>query len=308
MKKIGLLFGRENIFPNAIIEYINNKKLKTIKAEAIKLGALKMGDEINYHVIFDRISQAVPFYKSILKIASLNGTKVINDPSRDCADDNFFHTAIANKIGINIPETVILPSKDLPEGITHESLGNLIYPLDWDTVFDYVGFPSVLKACKGSSSYGDFKIFNPSEFFSAYDMTGKKVMIFQKLIDYEQYYRCYVVGKEKAKLMEYDPTKPIHLRYSQEETQVNPELEKELTSIAQNICQVLGTDFNAIEFAIKDGKPYVIEFLNSSPNTDKNLINDFNFEWLVESTGDFLIEMAKQKKSPHKILKEGKIL
>ena len=45
-----------------------------------------------------------------------------------------------------MPKTVILPHKSHPPGTTDRSMRNLVYPLDWEEVFEYIGFPAFLKA------------------------------------------------------------------------------------------------------------------------------------------------------------------
>ena len=66
----------------------------------------------------DRISHDIPFYRAYLKNAVLSGTFVINNPFWWGADDKFFNYALASKIGVATPRTVILPHKVNPPGTT----------------------------------------------------------------------------------------------------------------------------------------------------------------------------------------------
>jgi len=117
-KKIGVLFGREDTFPWALIERINNRNEKDIVAEAVKLGAVQMAAPSGYRLIIDRISQDVPFYRAFLKNAVLSGTTVINNPFWWSADDKFFNYALASQLGVAIPKTVLLPHKAASPDIT----------------------------------------------------------------------------------------------------------------------------------------------------------------------------------------------
>ena len=135
MKKIGILFGMENTFPPALVEKINSMRVDGVKAEFVKLGGVKMADPSGYRVIIDRISQDIPFYRAYLKNAALNGTIVINNPFWWTADDKFFNYALATKLGVAIPPTVILPHNKHPEGTTDQSMRNLMFPLNWDEIF-----------------------------------------------------------------------------------------------------------------------------------------------------------------------------
>ena len=85
----------------------------------------------------------VPYYRATLKRFALEGTYIINNPFWWSADDKFFNFALAAKLGVAIPKTVLLPQHAYIKDITTESLRNLEFPIDWQGVIDYVGFPCV---------------------------------------------------------------------------------------------------------------------------------------------------------------------
>jgi glutathione synthase/RimK-type ligase-like ATP-grasp enzyme len=297
MKKIGILFGMEESFPNDIVENINRRNPPGIKAAFVKIDAVKMDELLDYNVILDRISHDVPFYNSILKMAILQGVKVINNPFWKKADDNFFNYVLASQMKINIPKTIILPSKEHPSGTTALTLTNLKYPLDWDEIFNYIGFPAFIKPNIENTTHIFFKIFNKNEFFSAYDLTGDKVMLLQESIEYEEFYRCYVIGKKYVNIMNYNPEMPRHQRFSNKPKAINEKLKDTLEDLSKKICTALGFDFNVVEFAIRDGVPYAVEFINTAPTAERIFLYDQHYDWLVEKTSDYLIELAKMRKS-----------
>jgi len=296
MKKIGFLFGEDDSFPLALIDEINKRNPPGIKAEIIKIGALKLDDLMGYNIIFDRVSYEVPYYNSILKLAIIEGVKVINNPFWNIAKDNFFQNLVSHKLKIKVPKTVILPTKEHSPGTTSKTYRNLIYPLNWDEIFDYVGFPAFLKPNIENSSHIFVKVYNKNEFFTAYDMTGSTVMLLQEFIDYENYFRCYVIGKKKVNIIQYDPSLPQHLRFTNEPLKLTKDLESKLEELSIKICGSLGFDFNVVEFAIKDNEIYAVEFMNNFPLTRHNHLHSDHFNWLVQNTADFLIELAKQRK------------
>lgn len=295
MKKIGILFGMEQSFPYALLDKINNYGRNDIIAEMVKVGAVTMNKPLGYDVILDRVSDEVPFYKSILKQSVLNGTKVINDPFWSCADDNFYHLSLAQKLGIKSPKTAIIPSKEHPPGTCSETMKNLIYPLNWDEIFEFIGFPAYIKSNRINGFYTAFKVYNKYEFFAAYDLTGDKVMILQEAIEFDSYFKCYVIGQKHIRIMKYDPTKPQHLRYSPDELVLDSKLAKKIENIAKKVSTALGFDFNALEIAVKNNSPIVMDFLNNAPNADINIIYENNFNWLVDKTAELLIEYAEKK-------------
>ena len=149
MKKIGILFGQERSFPQAFVDRINDKGVKGIKAEPVLIDKVVQAESCGYAVIIDRISQDVPFYRAFLKNAAATGTAVINNPFWWSADEKFFNNVLAVKLGVPVPKTVLLPSKDHPEDTTSNSFSNLAFPLDWESIFSYVGFPAFMKPHAG---------------------------------------------------------------------------------------------------------------------------------------------------------------
>src|ERR1700710_478183 len=133
MKKSGILFGKERSFPGSFISKVNSKNTDGIIAEPVKIDKVMQGEGSGYAVIIDRISQDVPFYRAYLKNAALCGTAVINNPFWFSADEKFFNNSLMTKIGIPVPKTVLIPSRELPSDTSNESFSNLAFPLDWAT-------------------------------------------------------------------------------------------------------------------------------------------------------------------------------
>lgn len=297
MKVIGVLFGMEQSFPPAVVERINSMHAGDVRAEFVKVGAIRMDDLLRYDVILDRISHDIPFYRSMLKVAMLGGTRVINNPFWWSADDKFFNYALMERIGVPVPRTVLLPHKQHPPGTTSQSMRNLIYPLNWDEIFAYVGFPAFLKPHAGGGWKHVYKVHSPEEFFAAYDQTGDLCMVLQAAVEFTEYYRCYCIGRRWVRVMPYEPRNPHHLRYVASWT---PTLERlaQLEDLTLRICSALGYDFNTVEFAIADDVPYAIDFLNPAPDAERTSVQEENFEWVVQTTAELLIELARQERRP----------
>src|SRR5579863_5133902 len=213
MKKVGIIYGMENTFPGALVDRINSRNTDDVQAEHIHIGGIKMAEPSGYTVIIDRISQDIPFYRAFLKNAALSGTRVVNNPFWWSADDKFFNYSLASRIGVAIPRTVLLPHKQHPPDTTDQSMRNLIYPLNWEEIFEYVGFPAFLKPHSGGGWKHVYKVHNPEEFFEAYDQTGDLCMTLQHGVEFEDYFRCYVIGQEKVHVMQYDPRRTHAERY-----------------------------------------------------------------------------------------------
>src|SRR5208337_1795801 len=228
MKKIGVLFGMENSFPGALVEHINARNIEGVQAEFVETGAVHLDKASRYSVIVDRISHDIPFYRAYLKHAAINGTVIINNPFWWSADDKFFNYTLATKLGVAAPPTVILPHKKHPEGTTDRSMRNLEYPLNWDSVFAYVGEHGFMKPVDGGGWRDVYHIRSRDDFFRAYDQSRDLCMMYQKAVDFNEYFRCYVVGQSKVHIMPYDPRKPHAERYIQESGPGAPAYSKKL--------------------------------------------------------------------------------
>lgn len=291
MKKIGIFCGSENNFPNHLITYINQKR-NDIQAEIIKIGYVTIEDIFKYDVIFDRVSHQVSMYQSILKQCALQGITVINNPFLKCFEELYFQFALAKQLGFSVPKTVILPTKEHQEGTTSKTYKNLIYPLDWDSLFDYIGFPFYIKLNKSNSSTYSFKVYNPAEFFSAYDVTGSKQMILQQVIDFDSYYRVFAIGKKHLKMINFDPNKPLHLRYSKESLTLDPKFQKRIEKIVEDLCTLLDLNVNAIDIAISNSEVYLLDFYNVAPIIEPNYFSNDDYNWLIYTIGDYLISIV----------------
>lgn len=291
MKKIGILHGKERSFPNAFVERINSKKPDGILAESVSIDKVIQGEPSGYTVILDRISQDVPFYRAFLKNAAISGTAVINNPFWWSADEKFFNNALATKIGVPVPKTVILPSRNLPADTSDESFANLAFPLDWEGIFNYVGFPAYMKPFAGGGWKNVYRLNSMEDFFDKHGETGELVMLLQEEIVFEEYYRCYCIGGRHVRIMPYEPRNPHHLRYVSD-FRPSPERYRLMEEIVLRLNTFLGYDFNTVELALRDGIPYAIDFCNPAPDADKSSVGEENFEWVVETSANYAIERA----------------
>lgn len=307
MKKIGILHGMENSFPPAFVQRINEKNVPGITAEAVKIDKVVQGQSVGYDVIVDRISQDVPFYRAMLKNAAITGTAVINNPFWWSADDKFFNNCLAVSIGVPVPKTVILPSKERPDDTQESSFRNLAFPMDWEGMFSYIGWPAYMKPFAGGGWKHVYKINDQQDFFEKYDETNKLVMLLQEEIQFDSYFRCYCIGRKYVRIMPYEPRNPHHLRYDAKLPN-NPNLIELVKTYVLKLNEYLGYDFNTVEFAVRDGIPYAIDFCNPAPDADLHSVGQENWDWVVEHAAKYAIERAQEHEPGKDNLTWGKYL
>ncbi|QJD79668.1 ATP-grasp domain-containing protein [Spirosoma rhododendri] len=294
-RKIGILFGQENTFPQAFVDRVNEKQ-SDFPAEFVRIEQVEQSVPTDYAVIIDRISQDVPFYKAFLKNAALTGTAVVNNPFWWSADEKFFNNALAVQLGVPVPKTILLPSKERPDDTNHNSFRNLDN-MNWDGIFNHIGFPAFMKPHSGGGWKSVYKVDNPEQMFRAYDETGQLVMLYQEAIDFTDYFRCYCIGGKDVRIMSYEPRNPHHLRYASEMKTTGDAGKKLLATMQDYVLKLnhgLGYDFNTVEFAVRDGIPIAIDFCNPAPDADVHSVGQENFDWVVEAAANMAIDRAKK--------------
>jgi glutathione synthase/RimK-type ligase-like ATP-grasp enzyme len=292
-KRVGLLVGRERSFPEALCAEVARRGAG-VEAGLAELEATRIDRPPDYAVLVDRISHEVTCYQPVLKLAALSGTRVINDPFWRIADDKFYDAALALRLGVKVPRTILLPSRSYGPDITSGSLRNLRL-VDWDAVGRELGYPLFVKPHWGGGWKDVSRVRSKEELLQVYDRSGTLTLMAQQEIRWTQYVRCLVVGREHVRAALWDPRLPHHERYvraAETMPALSDELHERVTNDALTLCRALGYDMNTVEFAIQDGEPYAIDFMNSAPDLDVASLGPSHFPWVVEKMADLVIRLA----------------
>ncbi len=288
--RIGVLRGRENSFPDAFIEKVNRKG-RGVSAEYVQLGGTKLNEDVPYRVVIDRMSHEVPYYEVYLKMTALQGTYCINNTFWRSADDKFFGYAVAEKLGIGAPKTVVLPNKSYVEDVTAQSLRNL-WPVDFAGLLDYVGTPCIMKPAFGGGWKNVHKVHSIDELMQQYDASGTLTLMLQEFISWDTFIRVPTVGRKWARAIRYDPAPLAQGGYDQDYDALPSPLRDEAEELSLRFNQALGYDMNALEFAVKDGRFYGIDLTNYTPDFDQRSLKDAHFPWVVEKMADLAVDRA----------------
>jgi hypothetical protein len=101
------------------------------------------------------------------------------------------------------------------------------------------------------------------------------------------------MGRKHVRIMQYDPKQPHHLRYVNNNVATDTPLAQRVHKDALTLCEILGYDMNTCEFAVRDGIPYAIDFMNCAPDADVYSVGQENFDWVVNTMADVLIDRVK---------------
>jgi hypothetical protein len=173
--------------------------------------------------------------------------------------------------------------------VHNESLRNLAFPLDWGALAEYIGFPCILKDAHGGGWKEVYVCDNVDELIRHYNNSGLLTMIVQEFIKWEEFVRCICIGRTEIRVIRYDPKARA---YGRELNFLPSKVQKRVVSDARKRVRALGYDMNSIEFAIRDGVPYAIDFMNPAPDMDINSLTAPHFEWVVSAMADMAIDLA----------------
>ena len=289
-KKIGLIIGREWSWPSAFITEVNKRDVGVI-AEFVKLGGTFLEKPPQYDVIIDRMSQEIPYYRVFLKFAALNGAYIINNPFTWASDDKFFGEALALKLGMRTPRTVVLPNKRVETQVVPESFRNLEYPMNWRGIIDYVGVPAILKDAHTGGSRISHRVYDVDDLIQKYDESDTLTVILQEIIESDEHVHCFVIGQEFCRAIGYAHGEEAYLH---DDKSLDSELVKTLQEESVRICKAYGYDINMVEYVVKEGVPYIINPTNPAPDMDINLLKPNHFSWCVSRMADVSIRLAKE--------------
>ena len=300
MLKVGLLVGREWSFPPALIKEVARRN-EGVEVEYVMLGGTSMDELVPYAVIVDRISHEIGYYRTYLKHAVLQGVTVVNNPFMWSADDKLLDASLASRLGVASPKTIALPNKEYVAGINHdESLRNLKYPLDWDAIVAHIGMPCILKDAHGGGWKEVYVCRSMDELIANYNTSGLLTMIVQEFIEWEQFVRCMSLGQRDVLCMKYDPKNRC---YVPENDHLSPELEARIKMDSLTLMRALGYDMCSLEFAVRGGIPYAIDFMNPAPDMDINSLTPHYFQWVLNGMADLVIRLAQENEHKREVWK-----
>lgn len=289
--RIGFIASKDPL-SEAVIEEINSRGRRA-RAGYCVVEEARIGRATGYQVIVDRLSHCYEFYRPYLKHAVMTGTYVINNPFWFSADDKFFNYSLASRLGVAVPRTVLLPSREYDERVLNASdLHNLRLPVDWEAVVNHVGLPAVLKPYDGYGWREVHRVDTLDELVALYDESQMDVMMLQEFIDFEHYVRCFVVGKRYVLPIRYNP---VERRYLLDHRHLTASLGERVVEDCIRLNQALGYDLNTVEFAIREGVPYAIDFMNPVPQAHPEVITMEYFRWVVERLARVAIEYAESE-------------
>ena len=288
IKKIGLIIGREWSWPPAFMSAVSSRQAG-VEAEFVLLGGTTLEDLKQYDVIIDRMSHEIPYYRTFMKFAALQGSFVINDPIIWSAHDKFFGVALMQELGLRVPASIVLPNKRVETQIVPESFRNLVYPMDWKGIIDYVGVPAILKDVDTGGREFARRVTNVDDLIHLYDESDTRTVLLQQLIETDQYVHCFVFGQEHVRAIAFSQEDDCYL---DEIAFTDETIVARMEADALRISRTYGYDMNMVEFVVFEGETVVINPSNPAVVIDIDQLTTEHFHWCVNRLADFAVKMA----------------
>ena len=146
--------------------------------------------------------------------------------------------------------------------------------------------------------------YSVDELIYHYNQSGLLTMVVQEFIKWEHYVRCLCVGQEDVLPMKYDPGQR---KYFVEHDHLGAELGRRVVDDSLKLVRALGYDMNSVEWAVRDGVPYAIDFMNPAPDMDVNSLTPHYFKWAVEHMAAAAVKLAKRPRPQVKELRWSKL-
>ncbi|MBI5060674.1 hypothetical protein HZB60_12945 [candidate division KSB1 bacterium] len=293
-KRIGLLLGNEYSWPLAYETVLKRLKLSLpvakqriqFETERLSIEPFNLRQPVKHDLIIDRLGYWHMTVREWQKKACLmHDTYLVNNPFTFQAMEKHSAYCVMIRLGYKIPETWLVPQKQLPPGderarVTAENYHRM-FKLD-DVAQAVGGYPVFLKPYNGGGWRGVVRCNNSEELHRAYDASGEETMHVQAGVkDFDVFVRCLGCGPQVI-AMKYDPSQPLHKRYVIDHKFLTQSEGRYVTDLTRLINACFGWEYNSCEALIKKGVAYPIDYANATPDTSLISLH-YYFPWAIKA-------------------------
>jgi hypothetical protein len=184
---------------------------------------------------------------------------------------------------------MVLPNKEVAADTVPDSYRNLVYPMDWQAIVDYIGSPAIFKDVRSGGRRFAHRVNSVDDLIQRYDESGTRTMILQQVIESDVQYHCLVIGRAKSLLMPYSLGTSRYI----DSVSLDAATLQRMADATHKIAHIYGYDINMSEFAIQNGDIYLINATNPSPIVDRELMRPSQFEWIAQEVANLAIMRAR---------------
>jgi len=291
-RRIGLSLGADICWPICFEEIMKRLSLAvpwqgdTLEFEVnrVTIEPFDLRQGCRYDVVIDRLTHWYHTSREwIKKAVILNDLYVFNNPWSLQSNEKHSTYCAMMRLGLSVPDTWMVPPKAYdPAADLQPTLARYAQLFDLGQIGNRLGYPLFMKPYDGGGWVGVTRIDNEAALRAAYEASGTKLMHLQAaVLPYDRFVRCLGLGPQ-TRVINYDPSAPLHDRYRMDLDFVSPEERAELEDITLTINAFFGWDFNSCEALLRDGHWYPIDFANACPDSQVTSLH-YHFPWLIKA-------------------------
>ena len=289
-RKIGLSLGADLCWPICYEEIVKQLAIDIpfkgdrvgVEVERVTIEPFDLRQPCNYDLVIDRLTHWYNTSREWIKKAIImDDLYVFNNPWSVQSNEKHSTYAAMMQLGMPIPETWFLPPKayePLPD--LQPTLRRYARLFNLGDIGKPLGYPLFMKPYDGGGWKGVSRVDDEAGLRARYDESGKLVMHLQKAVEpFDRFIRCIGLGPQ-TRIVRYDPTAPLHDRYTMDRGFVTKEETEILRDTTLTINAFFGWDYNSCEALHKDGTWYPIDFANPCPDSQVTSLH-YHFPWMV---------------------------
>jgi hypothetical protein len=292
MRRIGLSLGADICWPICFEEILARLKLDlplggdrlNFEVSRVTIEPFDLRQPVRYDLVIDRLTHWYNTSREwIKKAVVLNDTYVFNNPWSIQSNEKHTTYCAMMRLGLSVPDTWMLPPKAYePTADLQSTLAQYARLFDLGEIGGKLGYPLYMKPYDGGGWVGVSRVDDEAQLRAAYEASGTKVMHLQSaVLPYDYFVRCIGLGPQ-TRVVNYDPSAPLHDRYRMDRGFLTAEQQSELEDITLTINAFFGWDFNSCEALLKGGRWYPIDFANACPDSQVTSLH-YHFPWLLKA-------------------------
>lgn len=310
-RQIGLSLGADICWP-ACYEHIMRKMDLRIPSEngtlrfdveRVSIEPFDLKQPVKYDVVIDRLTHWYHTSREwIKKGIVMNDLYVFNNPWSVQSNEKHTSYAAMMALGMPIPETWMIPPKGYsPNPDLKPTLSRYAKLFDLGKIGEKLGYPLFVKPYDGGGWRAVTKCDDLDALRRAYEDSGTMVMHAQAGVNgFDSFVRCIGFGPQTHSVL-YDPSAPLHDRYTREKNFITTKEEEHLRKITLTINAFFGWEFNSCESLRRAGTWYPIDFANPCPDSQVTSLH-YHFPWMVKAYIRWSVFVAATKKPMRKNL------
>jgi hypothetical protein len=291
-RKIGLSLGADICWPMCYEALMQRLKLAIpwqgdtvgFEVSRVTIEPFDLRQPVRYDLVVDRLTHWYHVSREwIKKAVVLNDLYVFNNPWSLQANEKHTTYCAMMRLGMPIPDTWMVPPKSYKQTADLEpTLAQYAQLFDLANVGAQLGYPLFMKPYDGGGWKGVTKVDDAVGLRAAYEASGTDVMHLQAgIVPFDRFVRCIGFGPQ-TRVINYDPSAPLHDRYTLERNFLPPDERQMLEDITLTINAFFGWDFNSCEALLRGHQWYPIDFANACPDSQVTSLH-YHFPWLVKA-------------------------